>query len=230
MEVKFDLTGITRKALVQAISEICECAARYMKMPTCAYTVRNYTITKKGYLVWDESTPDTDAETLIAALIQRGFKPENYVLAEHGEPNTDKDCDTLCIELPRESLSEAALANLDRIIEAKGNLLRKALGADSLSYELTEDKVRFPWFHLTGDSDEATAYMQLIGALAEMARNSKRITAKEKDVANEKYAFRCFLLRLGFIGKEYKATRKILLRNLEGNSSWRDGRPEDKTE
>jgi len=36
-------------------------------------------------------------------------------------------------------------------------------------------------------------------------------------VENEKYPFRCFLLKLGFIGNEYKAARKILLARLEGN-------------
>ena len=56
-----------------------------------------------------------------------------------------------------------------------------------------------------------------------MARNQKRINAKEKEVDNEKYAFRCFLLRLGFIGDEHKATRKILLRNLSGSSAFKAG-------
>lgn len=45
--------------------------------------------------------------------------------------------------------------------------------------------------------------------------------AKEKPVDNEKYAFRCFLLKLGFIGDEYKTTRKILLQNLSGNGAWK---------
>ena len=99
---------------------------------------------------------------------------------------------------------------------------KKALGADALSYEVTDGKVRFPWFHIFGSSEEVTAYTQLITALVEMAKNSKRITAKERTVENEKYAFRCFLLRLGFIGDEYKASRKILLKNLDGNSAFRD--------
>ena len=232
MEITFNLEGITRKELVQAISEITGCKARYMRTPTYAYTIGDYTVTRQGSLVWDERTPEADANALKSGLIERGFKPENCSPAE-AEDAADKgldSTDTLCIELPRELLPEAALANLDRIIEAKGNLLRKALGADSLAYELTDEKVRFPWFHLTGEDGETEAYMQLISALADMARNSKRITAKEKEVENEKYAFRCFLLRLGFIGKEYKTARKILLRNMEGNSAWRDGRPEDKTE
>ena len=56
-----------------------------------------------------------------------------------------------------------------------------------------------------------------------MARNQKRISAKEKAVDNEKYTFRCFLLRLGFIGDEYKTTRKILLRNLSGSTAFKAG-------
>ena len=56
-----------------------------------------------------------------------------------------------------------------------------------------------------------------------MARNAKRVNAKEKDTDNEKYAFRCFLLRLGFIGAEFKTERKILLRNLTGSSAFRSG-------
>lgn len=56
-----------------------------------------------------------------------------------------------------------------------------------------------------------------------VARNQKRITAKEKPAENEKYAFRCFLLRLGFIGTEYKGERKILLKNLSGSSAFKNG-------
>lgn len=73
------------------------------------------------------------------------------------------------------------------------------------------------------DADEVKASTHLIAALCEMARNQKRITAKEKSTDNDKYAFRCFLLRLGFIGAEFKDERKILLRNLSGNSAFKAG-------
>jgi CRISPR/Cas system-associated protein endoribonuclease Cas2 len=46
--------------------------------------------------------------------------------------------------------------------------------------------------------------------------------AVEREVENEKYSFRCFLLKLGFIGDGYKVARKILLSRLEGNSAWRE--------
>ena len=67
------------------------------------------------------------------------------------------------------------------------------------------------------------ACTHFIAALCEMSRNAKRVIATEKDVDNEKYAFRCFLLRLGFIGAEYKAERKILLKNLTGASAFKNG-------
>ena len=56
-----------------------------------------------------------------------------------------------------------------------------------------------------------------------MTMKQKRITAKPKENENEKYAFRCFLLRLGFIGDEYKADRKLLLSKLNGSSSFKNG-------
>ena len=156
--------------------------------------------------------PSTDEET-----------PESEVEAEPDVPaEADADAYDFCIELPEEALTDAARVNLDRIIKSKGKLLRKALGTDTLVYEIADGKIRFPWFHISGSSEEVTAYTQLITALVEMAKNSKRITARERPVDNEKYAFRCFLLRLGFIGDAYKAARRVLMKNLDGNSAFRN--------
>ncbi|WP_233276066.1 hypothetical protein [Schinkia azotoformans] len=58
-----------------------------------------------------------------------------------------------------------------------------------------------------------------------MAKTQQRVNATEKQVDNEKYAFRCFLLRLGFVGSEFKTERKILLKNLSGNSAFKNGSP-----
>ena len=74
-----------------------------------------------------------------------------------------------------------------------------------------------------GTAGAVRACRDFIGRLCEMAKRQKRVTARVRAVTNEKYAFRCFLLRLGLIGAEYKTTRKILLRNLSGSAAWRDG-------
>ena len=70
---------------------------------------------------------------------------------------------------------------------------------------------------------DIAANTQFISRLCDTARDVKRVPSKPTDTDNDKYAFRCFLLRLGFIGKEYKTARKILLRNLTGNSAFRCG-------
>ncbi len=127
----------------------------------------------------------------------------------------------LVIEMPRSSFTDTALENLNRLVESKGSLIKKALGAETLEIEITEDKVRFPWFEEGANPDAVKAYTHFVTALCEMAKNQKRITAKEKETDNDKYAFRCFLLRLGFIGSEYKEERKILLKNLSGSSAFR---------
>ena len=103
----------------------------------------------------------------------------------------------------------------------------KYLGAPGFAYQVdyfTIDRTGAVTFDDRADSEEVKAYTHLVTALCDMARNQKRITARERDTDNEKYAFRCFLLRLGFIGAEYKEERKILLRNLAGNGAFKSGK------
>jgi len=65
--------------------------------------------------------------------------------------------------------------------------------------------------------------MVFITALCRMSNELKRANASEKEVDNEKYAFRCFLLRLGFIGENYKGVRKTLLSRLSGSAAFKSG-------
>ena len=234
----YTLAGEERKQMAQVVSEIIQEKVVYKRVPTCAYQIGSFTISKDGILSWTE---DTDAETVkgvVAGLQMMGFTAKTELRIAEQTDSTEKaapdeaseegsvDSSKLTVEIPLRLVDEATLANLDRIIEGKGNLIRKAIGADSLVYEVKDDKVMFPWFTLSGDADEALVYTQLISKLVEQARTAKRVTMKEKTVENEKYAFRCFLLRLGFIGDEYKATRRVLLKNLTGNGAWKDGSSE----
>ena len=123
--------------------------------------------------------------------------------------------------------TDSSLENLKALIAAKGGLIKKALGVSDLPLEITDTKVSFPWFPATPAPDELKAYDTFICKLCEMARNQKRVNTTEKPIDNEKYAFRCFLLRLGFIGEEYKEARKILLRNLAGSSAFKGGQSKE---
>ena len=130
----------------------------------------------------------------------------------------------LTVELPA---AQVKVELLGKLLEAKGALIRKALGVTELPMETHDDKVAFPWFQEQPPEDERKAAIALISHLGAFSKQAKRVTAKAKPVANEKYAFRCFLLRLGFIGKEWKDVRKTLLQNLSGSSAFRDGHPHE---
>ena len=125
-------------------------------------------------------------------------------------------------------MSGDEVSRLESLIESKESLIRKAIGADSLMVGEKDGKLDFPWFKTDASPEEIKAYMDFVTALCNKAKEAKRITAKDKPVENEKYAFRCFLLRIGFIGDEYKTSRKILLRNFTGSSAWKGGAPDER--
>lgn len=219
MEVKFNVKGKERKELVMAIAEITGTKAVYKGVPTCSYEVGYFSIDKKGTLIFDAQADSSEIELLIERLAEQGFEAE-VAISEAKEPQDESV--GLTVQMPRGDFTDVALDNLKKLVEVKADLICKALEVKSLPIDVTEDKVSFPWFTAV-ESAYALAYTHFITAICEMARNQKRITVKEKPIENEKYEFRCFLLRLGFIGKEYKAERKILLRNLNGSSAFKSG-------
>lgn len=168
-----------------------------------------------------------DAETLQQlkeAIESAGFQMDDIEGPEAtAEDSSEDEITGICISMPRSLFTDANLENLKNIIAAKRSLICKALGTDDLPLEITDTKVSFPWFPGQPDPDSVKAYDTFICKLCEMARNMKRSSATEKPVDNDKYAFRCFLLRLGFIGAEYKTERKILLKNLTGSSAFKSG-------
>lgn len=226
MTIHFNVTGPQRKELVQLIAHFTGEPAKYHGAPTFAYGVGSYEIDKNGSVTVDPNAAPETVERLMQMLYDNGFSGECEGTVE---PETEPEAtpaavhDGLCISMPRSLFSDSALENLHHLIEAKGALIRKALGVSDLPILEEDDKVCFPWFNEAPTPDEVKAYDHFICKLCELARTQKRITAKEKEVENEKYAFRCFLLRLGFIGAEYKVERKILLRNLTGSSAFKSG-------
>lgn len=207
MEIKFDVKGESRKDLVKVIADTLGVKAEYQGMPSVAYRIGDFTVTKDGTLVFAD---EVNADDVLKALAANAFYPVD-------EDKAQEEPTGLTIEIPADKVN---VDNLQKLLDAKGWLIRKALGIESLAFEVTEDKVSFPWFSHT-DTDLTTACTQFISAICKMSVEQKRITAREKAVTNEKYAFRCFLLRLGFIGDEYKQSRKLLLANLDGSSAFK---------
>lgn len=223
MVIKYNVTGAERKRLVAVLSNLLGVKAKYLGMPSMAYEVGDFIIDKNGNLELSNKANRTEIERVAGHLASEGFIAEEEISATEGRQTADSKEFGLTVSMPRSNFTEKALENLKAIIEAKGKLIRHALDVEDLPIEVSEDEVSFPWFETLPAAEEVKAYNHFIFALCEMAINQKRITVKEKEVENEKYAFRCFLLRLGFIGKDYKDERKILLRNLTGSSAFKGG-------
>ena len=225
MKAHYNVNGKDRKALVTAIGEITGEKPKYLGMPTASYQVGVYTVDKDGAVSCES---DDLMRSLVRLLTEQGYEPESTEDDAPAENDGDEaavngESTGLTVSLPA---SKASVGNLTNLLEAKGSLIKKALGIDDIGIRVEGDTISFPWFETLPDADEVKAYTHFIAALGKMSRDLKRISATEKEVDNEKYAFRCFLLRLGFIGNEYKAERTILLKNLSGNSSWKNGAPE----
>ena len=223
MTIKYNRTGTDRKSLVDAIANITGAEAKYLGAPSFAYQVDYFTIDRNGTITFDDRADSEEIESLIERLASMGFEAERVERETSTGAEPPAAHDGLTIQMPADSFTPEALNNLHSLIAAKGRLIRKALGVDLLPVQVEADTVSFPWFSGEATAEEVKAYTHLITALCDMARNQKRITAREKDTDNDKYAFRCFLLRLGFIGAEYKEERKILLRNLTGSSAFKSG-------
>ena len=64
------------------------------------------------------------------------------------------------------------------------------------------------------------AYIQLVLAMSQYAKEIRFASSNSNDDSNHKYAMRCWLLRLGFIGEEFKTARELLTRRLTGDAAY----------
>ena len=224
MEIRFNVIGTARKELVGIISQVTGCKQIYKGMPSAAYEVADITISKDGTVSYDGRTDESTIKTILEQTAAAGFAAEldEAPATETSEADISAAAkDTgLVISFPADKVN---LENLRKLLESKSDLIKKALEVEALPIEEHDDQVSFPWWPSMPDFDAITAYTAFLSALCKMSKEQKRITAKAKPINNEKYAFRCFLLRLGFIGDEYKQSRKILCRYLCGNSSYAGG-------
>ena len=169
-------------------------------------------------------TPDTAKEPKEAPA-----DPDAAAAPEESEDASDSNTGhKFAVSIPRSTLTDDALERLKLIIANKEVLFRRAVLADALPVEVTEEEIAFPWFTLTGVDGEAAAYTQFITALCQMAREQTRVLDKPYDGDNDRFAMRIFMVRLGMKGAQYAPARKLMLNHLTGNSGWRYGAPPKK--
>ena len=237
MELNYNVKGERRKQLVKALEDILGTKSVYMGVPTFSYRIGRVIVDRAG-TVTNEGTSTEVFKNIAIDLSLRGFEPEGgleqadirvegdaVTITDSAATSTNK-VDLLEIQMPREMFTEKGIENLKKLILAKGDLIKKAIDTDELHLNIEEETIGFPWFPIKGDPDEVEHHEKFIEALCRMAINQKRVTAKAVKSENEKYDFRCFLLRLGFIGDEHRAFRRYYLRNLSGNAAFKKGKKE----
>ena len=72
----FKQSGDARKPFVKAISEILEAKPKYLGMPSAAYEIDVFTVTKEGNIELDERTDSELVENLIDRLAERGYEAD----------------------------------------------------------------------------------------------------------------------------------------------------------
>ena len=233
MQIKYHLEGSERKALLAVMREILQDTPKYMGPPTFSFEIGPYTIDRHGTLHCPDHLDSTQVAMLIRELERDGYvgeridepvKPVEQKVAKTPKreitPPSLGSLDRLSVEMPRDGMTPSAMENLRRLVASKATLLKKALGTDSLPITEHSDRIEFGWFSPTDDQTEITAYYQLVQGLCELARTQKRVLAAERPVESDRYALRCLLLKIGFIGDAFKESRRVLLRNLSGSSSY----------
>lgn len=215
--ITYEMKGVSRKELAKAIGEAVNATSVYKGVPSCAYEIGDLILDRGGSIILGDTMTPVEVDSLVRKLEEKGFISTNY---------RENAFDGYEVAMPRDMFTDKALDNLRKIVNAKGELIGKAIGDVDLRIIERDEEVSFPWYPKTEDAGEAKYYLQFTERLCKMAIERTRVTSKPKKSENEKYDFRCFLLRLGFIGEEFKGFRKFMMRNLTGNAAFKKGKTE----
>lgn len=141
MRIHYNVTGAERKRLVNAIVDTIGAKANYKGMPSAAYEIDYFTVTKDGTLEFSDRSDTEEVEMVIMALEAAGFggigetveEPEEAqeTSKEGGTKPTERqssDAVELTVTLPMTRHTGMTIRNLTNLIYTRAGLLNKALG------------------------------------------------------------------------------------------------------
>ena len=237
--MRIETNAANRKDVVKAVSGILGQPSKYMGVPTCSYQIGSCTIDRSGAV---ETEDEKTAEMVRAGLLEQGLIET---------PSTEVDGTTVSLPvegmtaeglknliylihskqyLINRSFAEEVFRIPAELVEALGGtelpdteaflqaFQSHAEGCKGIGF--LDGKMAFT-LPAINDPDMIMAFTHLAAAMAQQAREQKRIRPDETIEENEKYYMRIWLLRLGFGGTDGKEMRDLLLKNLKGNSAFR---------
>lgn len=239
------VTGLDRKQVASTIAETLGGQVKYQGPPSFNYEVSGWTIDRDSVVKTPELEDRESLRKVFEALDKGGAVANGdgtITLSMDGHNgNTLRNLanliwakqDLVQRALGRETdiLPESLVDTINAVpidsIEDFATVINSAIdsgeiqGDSELDFDLAEKTISFSFFNGSLNLDEVGAFATLCQQLNKQAQKQKFSSTKQKEVANDKYAMRCFLLKLGFIGDVFKTDRKILLNRLGGNSAFR---------
>lgn len=233
-----------RKEIAKMLSDHFGVEAKYMGTPSFVYQITiaegvTYTIDREGKITNSEGI-----ELELESILKCGA-PEEISIQEFSLPMDGHSGVTLrnLINLINskqsiikkvfnfnedivtqefvEGINNARLVTIDDFkSKAQSIGIEKTPG---IKFDFEKKNIHFDFIKAFEDIDAA---IQFARTLNESAKRLKQSSPKATETDNEKFTFRTFLVRLGFVGDDYKKVREILLKNLEGNGAFRKGKPE----
>ena len=237
--MRIETNAANRKDVVKAVSAILGQPSKYLGVPTCSYQIGNCTIDRSGAV---ETEDEKTAELVRAGLLEQGLIETPHT--EVDETTVSLPVEGMMVEglknliflihskqyLINRSFAEEVFRIPAELVEALGSaeipdaetflqtFQDHAEGCRGISFP--DGKMAFT-LPAINDPDMILAFTHLAAAMAQQAREQKRIRPDETIEENEKYYMRIWLLRLGFGGAEGKEVRNLLLKNLKGHSAFR---------
>ena len=221
-----------RKELVNALSKHLGLKVKYLGVPSFAYEIGEFTVTREGKILnkaGDEMTLEQIKETSLEdefTQIEIAFPLEghdarsirNLLNMIYSKETLIKKVYALEDTIVEKEVIDAisSLEDLDEILK-----LINENNCKGISFE--DEKITFKF--IKGDIKISSEFLSL---LIKKAKELKYATSKQVETDNDKYSFRTWLIRLGMVGADYKEHRKFLLSKLEGSSAFRNGLPASK--
>ena len=141
--IDYGVSGNDRKRLVKVLEKIIGERAIYCGMPTMAFQVGAYTISKSGEITGGELS-----EEIKDGLSRAGFEP----LSEEVDPEPVG----IDISIPRDTISDQTIENFENMTASKAVIIKGMFGLSDLPIEVEDDTVRILWFRDKAMSEEET--------------------------------------------------------------------------
>lgn len=236
--IEMDMTGITRKAVAEILAEQFD-----TKVVFCL-SDNGYNVPDQNQRLWRILPSDSikaekyNGEKVVGANYMYQVKLLSPFLYENEFPMLEKALEQLELRgaIVNDSTKmnllldvscienwEKYQTNLGNLSESKGELFQKALGVSFAQVADTGQEkgiISFPYFKSTLHQKELLSDIQFVQIVSSFAENNRTVSQKKSENQNDKFMMRTWLVRAGMVGEEYKFARKMLTKNLEGNSAW----------